>query len=175
MDKLIKRVYEMFEENNPNLVEAGLQPVRTIDRYRGQTLNPEQFEYYPIPAVFIGWRIKWNKEGNTYKGNASIDFHIVTEEPWGTDNNSTNYEDALKKAFFHKAVQKMLDQLESEETSKLMRGEDMPVDTGVICYNILGYTCTVYDVPGKDDIVLTDELTVHITNRYLKRKIPVNT
>jgi hypothetical protein len=172
MDHLIKKVYQLFEDNNQELIDKGLQPVGTIDRYRGQTLNPEQFEYYAIPAIFIGWRIKWERNGKTYKGNASIDFHIVTEEPWGTDNKSTNVDDALKNAFFHKAVQKMLDDLESEDTGKLQRGDDVPVDTGVICYTILGYNCTVYDEVGTDTFQLSEDLTLNITGKLKRKFLP---
>lgn len=172
MDKLIKRVYELFDDNNQQLIDAGLQPIRTIDRYRGQTLSPEQFEYYPIPALFIGWRIKWSRQGKKYVGNANLDFHLVTEEPWGTDNKSTNHDEALKSAFLHKAVQKILDDVESEDTGKLERGEDVPVDTGVICYTILGYNCTVYDEVGTDTFQLSEELTLNITGKLKRKFIP---
>ena len=63
MNFLLQKIYRTFEANNSLLTDAGLQPVGTIDLYRGQPLNPEGFEYYEIPALFIDYSIAWERQG----------------------------------------------------------------------------------------------------------------
>jgi hypothetical protein len=170
MDNIIKAVYELFEQKNSELTNAGLQPVRTIDRYRGQTLNPEQFELYGIPAIFIQWGVKWNMVGKTYTGEVSLAFHVVTDEPWETANIYVGSDDALKKAFFHTAVQRILDDLQGPGFNKIQRSEDAAVDTGVICYTILGYTTTIYDNVGIEGTLL-DDIAINLQKGNLKKKL----
>ena len=100
-----------------------------------------------------------------------IDFHVVTDEPWETANIYTNHEDALKKAFFHKVLHKIFDNLEGENFSKLTRVDDVPIDTGVICYNILRYTTNLYEADpiGSDTILVGDDATVQLKGKLVKQ------
>lgn len=166
MEALITKVYEVFAANQQLFIDAGLQPIRTVDKFRGQTTQPEKFEYYPIPAIFIFWRTKWEKEGKIYVGKTQLDFHVVNDEPSDTASIFTNYEEALKETFFYKSVQKVLDNLEAEGISKLVRSDDLTVDTGVVCYNILSYTTTIYE--SDSNTILVDDIEVEINKGKLK-------
>ena len=148
MVEFFQGIYEVFEANSQNFIDAGLQPVRTIDRFRGQTTEPEKFEYFPTPAIFIGLKINWQRQGGKYVGIASIDFHIQTDGQTETGNYFTGHEQALQQTFFYKSVQKLLDEFETEYTSKLIRSDETDIDTGVVQYNILSYTCEVYEAVG---------------------------
>jgi len=169
METLITKVYEVFNANQQLFIDAGLQPVRTIDKFRGQTTQPEKFELYEIPAIFISWQIKWQKEGKRYVGNATVDFHIVNDEPSETASIFTDYDEALKDVFFYKSVQKVLDDLEAEGVNKLQRQSETPVDTGVVCYNILTYSTTIYD--ENSTTILVDDIPVEI-NKGKVKKLP---
>jgi hypothetical protein len=166
MEQLITKVYEVFVANQQIFIHADLQPIRTIDKFRGQTTQPEKFEIYETPAIFIGWQIKWRTEGKTYVGDATIDFHIVNDEPSDTASIYTNYDEALKETFFYKSVQKVLDNLEAEGISKLQRLSETPVDTGVVCYNILSYQTTMYE--SVSNSILVNDIEVEINKGKLK-------
>lgn len=166
MEALITKVYEVFEANQQLFIDAGLQPIRTVDKFRGQTTQPEKFEIYETPAIFISWAIKWRKEGKMHVGDATIDFHIVNDEPSDTASIFTNYDEALKEVFFYKSVQKVLDDLEAEGLNKLQRTSETPVDTGVVCYNILSYQTTMYE--SNSTTILVDDIEVEVNKGKIK-------
>ncbi|MGY0034431.1 hypothetical protein [Pedobacter sp. NJ-S-72] len=126
-------------------IALNLEPIKHIDRYRGQPLNPEQFEYYDLPAIFIARSIPWEKVGRSYKGNVMLEFHLVTDATWETSNIATSAAEGLKHVMFHKLVQYVLDDIESENTGKLQRVDNQPVDTGVVNYEVLRYQCMYED------------------------------
>ena len=145
MIALFKKIYEVFEANKALFEDLGLEPIKHIDRFRGQPLNPAQFEYYDLPAMFIERRLVWNKVGKSYQGKLSLGFHVVTDATWDTSNISTDSEAGLKNVMYHTLVQYLLDDLESENTSKMSRVDNEPVDTGVVIYEMLRYECNYYD------------------------------
>lgn len=145
MINLFLKIYEKFEEKKSLFLDAGLKPVLHIDKYRGQPLNPAQFEYYEIPAIFIDWRIQWSKTGKAYDGRLSLDFHVVTDATWDTSNVSTNHAEGLRTIVHHALIRSVLDDLQSENTSRLQRVDENPVDTGVVNYELLRYECNYSD------------------------------
>lgn len=145
MVHLFLKIYEAFEASKTVFEQAGLKPIAHIDKYRGQPLNPAQFEYYDLPALFIDWRITWEKVGKAYDGTVSLDCHLVTDATWDTNNLSTNKEEGLKNVVYHALVRSILDDLESEHTGKLKRIDENPVDTGVVNYQLLRYECPYSD------------------------------
>ncbi len=171
MVQFFKGIYQLFKDNEQNFTDAGLQPVRTVDRYRGQTTDPEKFEYYPTPAVFINLKTTWKRQGQHYVGNVSADFHLITDEPFHTAMLFTGHEQALQQAFFYKSIQVLLDDFETENTTKLTRVDDTDIDTGVVCYNILSYTCEVYEAVGQEsDTVDMAGLTIVLNKKGLQKQ-----
>ncbi|TAG31895.1 MAG: hypothetical protein EAZ35_02265 [Sphingobacteriia bacterium] len=174
MELLIKKIYEVFQANQAVFLQAGLEPVQTIDLFRDQPLNPEAFEYFATPALFLGFAINWERNGHNYTGKAVLDVHVVIDSPFdGVANNFTNHEEALKKVFYYKIVKAVLDNLESAETNKLIRASERPVDTGVIVYNIISYECNIYDAQriGSNNIMVGDAI-VAITGKQLVKELP---
>lgn len=162
MIDLFIKIYEVFKNNHALFENLGLEPVRHIDFYRGQPLNPEQFEYYDIPALFMDWKITWDKAGRVYKGIVSVDFHLVTDATWDTSNVSTNHLEGVKIVLYHTLVRSVLDNIETEDTSKLKRIDENPIDTGVTNYHLLRYQCEY------SDPMLTGEQYIEATIEKLK-------
>lgn len=171
METIFKRVYELFDANQQLFIDAGFQPVRTIDRFRGQTTAPEKFEIFETPALFLQLTTKWIKEGKQYIGNINIDFHLVIDEQGDTGNLYTDYEEALKQAFYYRTVQVMLDDLSGEGFSKLTRVSDTPVDTGTFAYNILTYTTQTTEKTGSSNYILVADVPIEIRNKQLVKKL----
>lgn len=170
MINLFLKIYQAFEDKKQMFLDAGLEPVLHLDKYRGQPLNPAQFEYYDIPAIFIDWRIVWSKSGKSYDGKLSLDFHVVTDATWDTSNVSTNHEAGLKTIVHHALIRSVLDDLQSENTSRLVRVDENPVDTGVVNYELLRYECNYSDpmLTGDEYIEVLIE-ALKISGQLVKR------
>lgn len=147
MTHLFLKICQAFEAKKQLFINAGLEPVTHIDRYRGQPLNPEQFEYYPLPAIFIDWRISWVKSGKNYDGDLSLDFHVITHAASDASNIATSSFEGLKNITYHALIRAILDNLESQNTGKLLREGENPVEAGAVNYQMMRYRCN-YSDPG---------------------------
>ena len=171
MDKFIKALNQKFADNQAAFTDAGLPFVKTIDKFRNQPLNPEAFEYFELPAIFVNRSIQWVKEGKYYTGLMTVEFHVVQDATWPTESFSSTIDDGLKQYIFLNIVRALLDDFESENTSKLQRSTETPVDADVSIYDVISYTCNYYEpLPaGKqyidaagDNLNLTKNLYQHI-------------
>lgn len=145
MEQFFISVYDAFEAAKAKFTDIGLKPVLHIDKYRGQTVDPTQFEYFEIPALFIDWKCKWERSGRVYNGTLTLDFHLLTDATWDTANISTNRVEGLKSVLYLTLVRNVLDHIKSPNTGPLMRSEDDPMETEVTNYHILKYTAPYYD------------------------------
>ncbi len=156
MKQLFLNIYNAFKNAEGDFKAAGLKPIATIDRYRGQPLEPEAFEYFELPAVFIGRQTNWTEQTDVWQGTLNLSFHIVTDYPGETGSQYTNHEQALKYQDLITEIRKVLDGFSSGQTSRLSRSTDTEVDTGVIVYEILGYACTFFDDAAVQDCKYID-------------------
>jgi hypothetical protein len=154
MDALfIKAIKAAFETPETiDLFEAAAIPiVKHIDKFRGQPLNPEQFEYFELPALFYELKIDWSKSGKQYTGTMNCGFHIVQDATWETSSISTNMDEGLKQITLLNLVRHVLDNIQSANTGKLTRLSDLTVDSGVTIYDLLTYS-GMYSEPSIADI-----------------------
>lgn len=145
MEKFIKTLNKHFADNNAFFQTAGLPAVACIDKFRNQPLNPEAFEYFPLPAIFVNRSIVWFKNGKYWDGQMTCEFHVVQDATWPTESFNNNIDEGLKQYSFLAVVRKLLDDFESENTSKLQRVSETPVDADVSIYDVLTYSCTYYE------------------------------
>ena len=152
MKLLFKNLYEAFETKKQTFLDAALKPIATIDRYRGQPLDPTAFEYFELPAIFIGHSTAWTEEvGGTWTGTQTLEFHVVLETMGETGSQYTNHEEGLKYFDYISAIRKVLDPFRTSYTSKMKRSTDNEVDTGVVIYEILRYTLDYDDVDAAEE------------------------
>lgn len=168
MEKFFISVYDAFDAAKPVFTELDIKPVLHIDKYRGQPVDPTQFEYFELPALFIDWKMSWERAGRTYKGTVNLDFHLLTDATWSTSNISTNRVAGLKSVLYLSLVRNILDRVKSENMGTLMRAEDTTIETEVTNYHLLKYTAPYYD-PGSTNpdyiYVLIEQLKL---SGYLK-------
>lgn len=166
IDQAFKDAAEIFEA-------AGVKPIAFIDRFRGQPLSPEKFEYYDLPALFIQRNIKWERVGRHYNAKAQLRFHLVADPTWDTSSISTNRDEALEYFTLLDQVRNVLDNFKTEYTSTLFRDEDDEMDADVVFYDVLGYVCDYYGnsdlKPGYESNYDTDTVAT-ITGRQIKMK-----
>ena len=152
--ELIQELYDAFGAATHEFEDAGLTPIALIDRYRGQPQNPEQFEYYPLPAIFLSNTKNWFRAGNCWNADMQLNFHLVTEPTWDMSNIATNHLEGLEYYRLVEAVRKVLDNFSSDRTARLERESDQEADSGVVMYSVLVYKTIFY---GND--VATEEYT----------------
>lgn len=143
--QLMLEFYQAFSDARPNFIAAGVPPVETLDRYRGQPSNPKEFEYYKLPAIFISRQTVWTKVGNVYNGATAFEFHIEMENTGNTANLYDDKEEGLQYHKFVNECRKVIDTFKSERISVPVRTTDREVDTGVTIYEAIGYAATYYE------------------------------
>jgi hypothetical protein len=171
-EQLMLELYQAFEESKEQFIKAGVRPIAFIDRYRGQPLNPEQYEYFDMPAIFIGRSMQWERAGNCYNGIMSLDFHLVTEPMGEASNIAIGKEQALKYYQLVNQVRAVLDHFSSERISEMQRSNDREMDTGVIIYEVLSYTCIYYEDGPKGATAQPEKMEIidsHLV-KVLKRR-----
>jgi hypothetical protein len=176
MDKqLFLDLYQAFDDNKQEFINAGVPPIAFIDRFRGQPLNPEQFEYYALPAIFIERNITWAREGQVYNGTLNLGFHLVIEPTWDQSNIATNKDAGMKYFTLLDKVREVLDNFRAGYVSALFRTQDDTIDAGVILYERLGYQCIYYGdtkiEPAYNDEPYSEQRTLNTTGRRLLKKI----
>jgi hypothetical protein len=151
MDKFITRLNQLFEDNKNMYEDEGLPFIKTIDKFRNQPLNPEAFDLFELPAIFVNRSIQWEKSGKTYNGIMTVEYHVVQDATWPTENFSTNIEEGLKQYQFLSITRYLLDDFESDNTSKQQRVNETPIDADGSIYDLLTYTCNYFDpfISGK--------------------------
>jgi len=171
MEQFFISVYEAFAQAADKFTDIGLKPVQHIDKYRGQPMDPAQFEYFDLPAIFIDYKCKWERAGKVYNGTLTLDFHLLTDATWDTSSISPNRVAGLKSILYITMARTILDRVRSPNTGPLIRSEDEPAETEVTNYHILRYTAPYYDpyTTNPDYIdVLIENLTLQ---GYLQRKL----
>ena len=148
MEQLILDLYTAFQNAQADFTTAGVPLVQTIDRFRGQPMNPEQFEYFELPALFFELSITWERINKVYNGKMAINFHLVAEPTWDTSNIATSKEAGLQYYQLLAQIRNVLDNFKCEFTSTFERTNDHSVDSGVVNYDVLGYSCDYYDPMG---------------------------
>jgi hypothetical protein len=168
-DQLMQEFYQAFKDAEPEFIANGLEPVRTIDRYRGQPSNPKDFEYYPLPAVFFSWKIRWQKVGQVYNGMMSLSLHVELENTGETANIYEESENGLKYLRHIKQIRKVMDNFSSERLSTPLRTEDSDLDTGVTVYDVLGYEAQYYEDEDQGKYQEGEIEEVDVQGSFVKR------
>lgn len=135
MDKQLNAALrQAFKDAEQEFIDAGVHPVATIEKFRGQPQNPEAFEYYELPAIFVQRSVVWTREGKVYNGQVQWTFHVETDP----STTATGYEDFLDK------VREVLDNFRTAFSSTMIRTADHELDAAVVSYDTLGYESTYY-------------------------------
>ena len=126
--------------------KAGVPACQFIDLYRGQYLNWEAFDAFPVPAVLFEFNIS---HSSTAEATASITLHLCYEQAQDSSSLSRSKDSALKFFDFMDVTARLLEGLESENTGKLeLNSEEMVKDDAIVNVYTLAYTCR-YKRKGK--------------------------
>ena len=127
--------------------KAGVPACQFIDLYRGQYLNWEAFDTFPVPAVLFEFSIS---HSSAAEATANITLHLCYEQAQDSSSISRSKDSALKFFDFTEVTARLLEGLESQNTGKLELGsEEMVKDDAIVNVYTLAYTCR-YKRKGKE-------------------------
>ncbi len=134
------------EENKDRYRLNGLLPPQFFDIYAGQDLDPESFDIYPMPAIFLTWSIDHRQT----PAQATITFRLCYEQMRDTSSLGKNTAEALKFIDFMEITDHILSKIQTKYTGKLIPATEEPnLEPVVIDQYLLTYTCSynkkIYD------------------------------
>ena len=133
----IKKLKEKIETNKQRFSDAGLNGNFFIDIYRSQPLEPELYELYPLPAIFIDYTMQGS--GLKQPRLVTLTLHIVTDNTAEISNISQFYEEGLQRFMYNSLIQEILEGCRLGKTTPLRFIAEAPVDTEVVNYHTQTY------------------------------------
>jgi hypothetical protein len=142
MIRPIVTLYSLFENNKSLFTDKGLSGDFYIDIYRGQTTDPELFEFFTLPAIFIDYSIQG--QGINKPRLVTLSLHILIDELPSESNISQQQEDGFKRFIYQSLIQKLLEGKRLGDTSTLVFLSESIMDLPVINYHIQTYSFEAY-------------------------------
>lgn len=136
----------------------GVDYPRFIDLYGGQDMDPESFEIYPHPAIFVTWTIDHRQKPSL----VTVTFRLCFEQYRDTSNIGRNTAEALKFLDYVDITDDILRKFESPDTGKLTPAtEELNIEPIVTDQYILTYNCSYRNKKiSQDASGEYDEITV---------------
>lgn len=131
------KMYKLFEENKDKFEQYDLSSDFFIDIYRSQPLEPELYEYFSLPAIFVDYDIQGQGKGKARLVNMTL--HIVTDEMPDASNIALQHDTGLKRFLYHYITQDILEGNRLGNTTALKFISENIVDAPVINYHTETY------------------------------------
>lgn len=173
MNKIYKAIIDRLHNNETFFTNADLEPVRHIDKYRGQYDTPQEHEAFAVPAVFVRWAATWKDLSvGVQQGTINLELHIVLENNYSAAAGSSDLEQALKIDEYYSRVNALIHGLKGEQFSALKRRTDQPDNqpTNVLAH-ITTYECTYTDDSAYiyQGFILANPNSIEINNSVMQR------
>lgn len=136
------KMYKLFEEKKEKFDKYDLSNNFFIDIYRGQPLEPELYEYFSLPAIFVDHDLQGQGKGKPRL--VTMTLHIVTDEMPDASNISLQQDTGLKRFLYHYIIQELLEGYRLGNTSALKFITENTVDVPVVNYHNQVYQFEAY-------------------------------
>lgn len=142
------KMYKLFGENKDKFEKYDLLSSFFIDIYRSQPLEPELYEYFPLPAIFVDYDVQGQGKGKPRL--VTMTLHIVTDEMPDASNISLQQDTGLKRFLYHYIIQEILEGNRLGNTTALKFISENIVDAPVINYHnqVYQFECNLEDLAG---------------------------
>lgn len=127
------QLYNLLESNSTKFIERGLLPIAFIDVYRSQPLQPELYEYFDMPAIFVDYSMTGN--GIYQRRTVQMTLHILTDELPDASNISEQRVDGLKRFLYQLTLQELLEGSSLGKTTALKFITENIIDAPVVNYH----------------------------------------
>jgi hypothetical protein len=175
MEIIYRALLARFTASAPLFTDNNLKPIAHLDRFKGQYLNPELHQAYPVPAIFFKFNIVWEDKGsNTQRGNGILEVHVELENYHESYLSSQDLDEALVDYQYLAIIHSILQGFQDESFGPLSRmtteEDENPSNTNV---TIMRYSFTIDD--NSTDIYIDwvrEKLDDMITIRKPERSVP---
>ena len=128
-------LYTVIESEKQKFEDQGLNGDFFMDIYRGQPEDPEQHEYFTLPAIFIDYT-------NTGQGKdrprlIQITLHLLTDEENDMSNVAPNKVAGMNRFVYCGLLQEILEGRKLVTSSPLKFVSEVPIDNPVADYHSL--------------------------------------
>ena len=144
------KLYQLLEANSSKFTEAGLEPITFIDVYRSQPLEPELYEYFPLPAIFVDYTM--TGKGIRQPRVINMTIHIVTDELPDDSNISEQKAAGLNRFLYLLFIQQILEGSNLGKTTGLKFLTEGTVDIPVANYHTQSYEFEAFPADMIGDI-----------------------
>lgn len=137
MIQILLNLYKRIEENKALFEKYELNSSWFIDVYRSQPLEPELYEYFSLPAMFVDYQL--TGQGVKQPRLVTMTLHTITDEMPDASNISMQHDTGLKRFLYHAAIQKILEGKPLGDTTPLKFISENIIDAPVINYHTQVY------------------------------------
>lgn len=130
-------LYTLIEAQKIKFTDYNLENNFFIDVYRSQPLEPELYEYFSLPAIFVDYTMKG--QGINKPRLITLNLHIVTDEMPDASNISDQKESGLNRFTYLLLLQEILEGSKLGNTTPLKFVSEDIVDAPVINYHTQTY------------------------------------
>lgn len=143
-------LYQLLKNNEATFTAAGLEPIQLIDVYRSQPLEPELYEYFPLPAIFIDYTMLG--KGINQRRVVTMTLHFVCDELPDASNISDQKESGLNRFLYLLLIQQIIEGSHLGKTTALKFINEGIVDVPVANYHTQTYEFEAYPADMIGDI-----------------------
>lgn len=130
-------LYELFDNSKDKFTARGLEGKFFIDIYRSQPLEPELYEYFPLPATFVDYKMQG--QGKNKPRLITLTLHIITDEMPDASNISSQVLDGVKRFLYLLTIQEILEGCMLGNSSQLKFITEDVIDVPVVNYHTQTY------------------------------------
>lgn len=143
-------LYNKIEASRQKFVDAGLIPFAFFDIYRSQPLQPQLYEYFPLPAIFVDYAMQG--QGINQPRTVTMTLHVVTDEMPDTSNIASQKNEGLKRFMYNLLIQEILENSKLGATKALKFLTEDTIDVPVINYHSQSYEFEAYIADMMGDV-----------------------
>jgi hypothetical protein len=142
MLKQLLSLYNIIEQNKSKFEASGLSGDFFIDVYRSQPHEPELYEYFSLPALFVDYSM--TGQGKNQPRLITMTIHIVVDEMPDASNISEQKEAGLQRFTYCLLLQSVLEGCRLDKSTPLRFVSENIIDESVINYHSQIYEFEVY-------------------------------
>ncbi|MEA4916559.1 hypothetical protein [Proteiniphilum sp.] len=130
-------LYKLIDTNKQKFTDAGLNGDFFIDVYRSQPYEPELYEYFSLPAIFVDYSILG--QGKKMPRKVTTTLHVVTDEMPDASNIAEQKTEGLKRFMYNLLLQDIIEGSRLGASTALSFINEMPIDEPVVNYHTQTY------------------------------------
>ena len=169
MLKQLLSLYEKIEENKSKFDNLELNGDFFIDVYRTQPFQPELYEYFSLPAIFVDYQMVG--QGKNKPRLITLTLHIVVDELPDASNISEQKEAGLQRFNYCLLLQSILEGCTLNKTTQLKFISENIIDEQVVNYHSQTYEFEAYlsDMLGDTEYILGEFERLNIFGSLVKK------